>query len=130
RGDATEIEMAQLALQRATNPQVRDFAQRMIDDHTRTTAKLSAIAMTERAQLASAMGQNGQTIVQQLGALQGADFDRTYMRVQVALHQQMMQLMQSEMQSGKDPRLQAFAGATLPAVQTHLQMAQQIASTL
>jgi putative membrane protein len=130
RGDSTEIQMAQLALQRASNPSVREFAQRMIDDHMHSSAKLAAIAATQQATLAAAPGEKGQGMVQKLSLLQGAEFDRAYMRVQVAAHQQMAQLMQWEMQNGTDARLKAFAGAVLPTVQTHLHMAQQIAATL
>jgi putative membrane protein len=130
RGDATEIEMAQLTLQRASSPAVREFAQHMIDDHTQSSAKLAAIAATGKVTLAAAPGATGQDMLQKLSTLQGLEFDRAYMRVQVAAHQQMAQLMQWEMQNGTDVRLKAFAGAVLPTVQSHLQMAQQIASTL
>ncbi|MBX6320238.1 MAG: DUF4142 domain-containing protein [Rhodospirillaceae bacterium] len=130
RSDSAEIRMARMALQRATNPQVRQFAQRMIDDHLQSTAKLMAISQSGGVTLASAPGPTGQSVIQQLSTMQGASFDRAYMRVQVQAHQQVEALLQSEIQNGKDPRLQAFARQALPVVQSHLQEAQQIASTL
>jgi putative membrane protein len=130
RGDATEIRMARLALQRASDPQVRAFAQRMINDHTQSTANLMAIAQTQSLTLASGPGQNGQAVLQQLGGIQGADFDRTYMQVQVAAHRQMEALLQSEIQNGQDSRLKAFATAVLPTVQSHLQMAEQMVGAM
>ncbi len=67
-------------------------------------------------------------MLQQLSALQGLSFDRAYMRIQVQAHEQMAALMQAEAQSGKDPRIQAFARQVLPVVQSHLELARQIAA--
>ena len=56
----------------------------------------------------------------------GTAFDTAYIAGQVAGHIQMEQVMQTEIQSGSDPDLKAFAGKTLPVVQDHLKMAQQL----
>lgn len=127
-GNAAEIQMSQLAMTQASNPDVRAYAQRMIREHSDAGAKLKAIAASKGMSLPSAPAGNAQVVLQELRSLQGEAFDRAFVDAQVRAHKQMLALMQSEVQSGEDLQLKAFAGETSAAVQSHLEMAQQLAT--
>lgn len=81
-----EILLSQLALERATNEQVKRFAQLMIDHHTRANAEIQALASDRGISLPSEAGSDHQTRYTQLQALSGSDFDRAYMNYNVAVH--------------------------------------------
>jgi putative membrane protein len=69
-------------------------------------------------------------MIDRLEKLKGAAFDREYVRDMVQDHQKDVQEFQKEAQSGSNPQLKAFAQETLPTLQQHLQMAQQLESKM
>lgn len=119
--DATEIQAAQLAQQKARSPRIKQFATRMITDHTKTTQQLTTILQSKGVTPTATPGD--------LTALQNAkvrQFDRDYMRGQVTAHIAAVKVFQDEIANGQDADLKAFAQATLPMIQQHLRMARQI----
>jgi predicted outer membrane protein len=79
-----EIQLGQLALQNAQDPQVKQFAQTMVDEHTKALAALRSAAGS--AQLPTALDKKHQKVHDKLSKLQGAEFDREYMEVMVDAH--------------------------------------------
>jgi putative membrane protein len=124
-----EIAAAQLAQQRAGSPQVRQFADRMIADHTQANSELQEIA-GEDVELPSQPAGHDGAAVQRLRGLNGAAFDRAYVQDQLSNHQQLIAMFRREANSGQDPELKAFAQKTVPILQQHLQLAQVLNSTL
>jgi len=128
-----EIQTSQLALQRSQNAQVRQFAQMMIDHHTRVDQQqmqmLQAKGMTmqpnEPAQMA--MQATAQTVAN-LGRRSGMDFDRAYMEHQVASHRwTLTSLDQTLIPATRDAQMKAFLATTVrPAVVQHLEMATRL----
>ena len=119
-----EVQMAQLALQKSRNTRVVAFANRMVRDHTANDQQLQKLApFTAQAQLAPANA----TAMQQMQALNGKAFDRAYAQAQVTAHQQVVALLRAEIANGTDTGLKQYAQTTLPIIQSHLQMAQQLA---
>jgi putative membrane protein len=126
--DAGEIQAANLALQKAPNPRVKTFAQRMIDDHTKTTQQLTSIAQAKGITMPPATPPEMAT--EQLAKLQtlsGRRFDRDYIHGQVLDHEAAIKAFQTEIAQGQDPELKTFAQTTLPILQQHLHMAQSLA---
>jgi putative membrane protein len=75
------------------------------------------------------MSEEQMQVMSQLQQASGADFDRMYIQMSgVDAHQKMEALFQSEVSGGTDADLKAFASKTLPVVQMHLKMAQDMAS--
>ncbi len=131
QGGNAEISLAQLALKKSTNASVTIFARRMIRDHSAAAAKLASIvASIGGPTLPTTLSQADAAMRAALTQLSGADFDATYLKGQVAGHQKMATLMQSEASSGANAALRTFASATLPTVQMHLSMAQKRLSTM
>jgi putative membrane protein len=117
-----EIADAKIALQNASRQDVKDFAQKMVDDHTKAADQLKSIAGGENIALPSDESAADQKNTDALQKLNGAAFDKKYIQGQRKAHKQAVALFTKESQKGKDDQLKTFAGQTLPALQGHLQM--------
>jgi putative membrane protein len=119
-----EVQAAQLAQQKSTDPKVKQFAQQMITDHTQANQKLLALAQQKGVTPPTELSARHQTEMSKLQGLDGPKFDRMYLKGQVRDHQEAVALFQKEASDGKDPQLQQFAQQTLPILQQHLDMAK------
>lgn len=127
-GGMAEVEAAQLAQQRASSQQVKDFASRMITDHTQANKELQQIAQQENVTLPTQPTGKDAAATKKLSGLNSTAFDKAYMQDQLSDHQQVVSLFRKEASSGQDPALKAFAQKTLPILQQHLQMAEALNS--
>jgi putative membrane protein len=126
QSDMFEIQSSEAALN-STNTSTKSFAQRMIADHNKTTAELkAAISGGVKASLPTAMSSGQQSMLTTLHGLRGANFDSQYASDQVAAHKDAVSLFQRYHSGGDDAKLKAWAGTTLPALQQHLDMAQNL----
>lgn len=119
----TEVEFGQLAQQRAGNPSVRDFGRQMVEDHSKANARLNAMVQTSEIKLPTAMNPTYKKGFDDLTRLQGAAFDRVYIKGQIDDHTRVAQMLEHQIAHGKDPQLKAFAAETLPTVRHHLEIA-------
>jgi putative membrane protein len=122
-----EIQSSKLALGSADSA-TKDFAQKMIDDHTRTTAELKAAVGNGKARvtLPADMSTTQQSMLTKLHDLQGTNFDKQYHSDQVSGHKDAVLLFQRYSKDGGDVQLKDWAGRTLPALQQHMEMAQNL----
>jgi predicted outer membrane protein len=125
-----EIQLGQLALQKASNAQVKQFAQRMIDDHTQINANVTALAQQKKITLPTGLSVEQTEIVNTISGFSGADFDQAYMDRNVLTHAEDVSKTTIESQQGSDADIQGLASQSLPILQAHLQSAQSIAATL
>jgi putative membrane protein len=126
-GGMAEVEMAQLALTKASSDSVKQYAQKMIDDHTAANTELMSIASSKNITLPTAPDAKHRAMMAKLEKLSGAAFDREYvMNAGHKDHQKMEKLFKDESMKGRDADLKAFAAKTLPVVQQHLQMARAL----
>jgi len=122
----TEVEFGQLAQQRAGNPSVRDFGRQMVEDHSKANARLNAMVQTSEIKLPTAMNPTYKKGFDDLMRLQGAAFDRAYIKGQIDDHNRVAQMLEHQIAHGKDPQLKAFAAETLPTVRHHLEIAHTL----
>src|SRR5215212_6606090 len=123
-----EIQSSQMALQQSQNTQVRDFAQKMIQDHTKASDQLKAAAQGQT--VPTTPDAEHAQMLQQLNGANGVDFDRRYVQLQLTGHQEAVALFDRYAQNGDNPQLKQFAQQTLPDLREHLQMAQQLRNSL
>jgi len=121
-----EVQMGQMAAERATNPEVQRFGQRMVTDHTKANQELMALAQSKNISIAKKTDKQHQKTAEALAKKQGANFDREYMRDMVKDHEKAVQLFSTAAKEGRDADIRAFASQTLPTLQEHLQMARQL----
>ncbi len=147
----SEIKLGQLAQQNAQDPQVKQFAQQMIDQHTQAQNELQAIATSNGFSLPTSLDARHQKIEDKLSKLQGPAFDRAYIKSQVKAHKQAASLLQKRAgqassgaqstsavgtsgtgttatagTSGEVSAIDDYASQTLPKIEQHLQMAKQL----
>jgi putative membrane protein len=138
-GEAAESGMAEvahsrLALQRAASDDVKRFAQRMIDDHTKADQELARLATSKGVPLPQGAADRPQLqgkhreMYERLARLSGAEFDREFMRNQVKMHNEAVSLFEREAGGSKDADLKAFAARTMPTLREHQQMARDIST--
>lgn len=128
RGGVAEVQLGKLAEQKASDPDLKAFGQKMVEDHAKANQKLAAIARKQGITLPSAMDPKDQSVYNKLQRLSGPQFDRTYRKAMVKDHTQDIKEFQKEANKGKDPQIKSFAGETLPILQAHLQLAKSAKS--
>jgi putative membrane protein len=128
RGDMYEIQASQLAQAQASSPAVKSFAAQMVRDHTASTEKVKAAAAQANVSTSPppALDDRRQSMLDQLKAAKGADFDRLYLQQQTMAHQDALTLHQGYAQNGDSAPLRAAAGSIAPVVQRHLTMLQDM----
>jgi putative membrane protein len=126
--DQFEIQSGQLALQASQNAAVRNFANMIIADHTRSTQML--VAAAQSAGLTPpppALLPPQQAMLDQLRASgTGPAFDQAFQQIQIQAHQSALSLHQNYAASGDVPALRSTAGQIVPVVQMHLQQPMQV----
>jgi putative membrane protein len=127
-GGRAEVMFGKLAGERAHDTAVKQFAERMVQDHTRAGDELMNLARAADVPIPEGLDRDHRAIRGELDKLRGAAFDDAYIRGQITDHQQTVQLLEFEIGSGQDPALMQYAVHALPVVMQHLQMAQTIAT--
>ena len=125
QGGMAEVQLGQLAQQKASNDQVKQFGKKMADDHQKANDELKKIASTKGITLPTDLSSSDRREYDKLQKKSGADFDREYMKEMVSDHKKDVKDFQSEGKSAKDPDIKNFAASTLPTLQQHLDLAQQ-----
>jgi putative membrane protein len=122
----TEVELGKLAAQKASSPDVKQFAQKMVDDHTKTNEQLKQVASKENISLPDGLDSKHQSQIDKLSKLSGEDFDKAYVKDQVKNHQSDVREFTAEARSGNNAGVMTFASSVLPTLQQHLEMAKDL----
>jgi putative membrane protein len=128
-GNAAEIELGKLAQQKASGEPIKNFAQKMIDDHQKAGNRIADLAKAAGLQLPSGVDDEHRALRQHLEKLSGTEFDVAYAQAQLQDHQKTSLLLAYEIGNGQDQALRDFAAESLPQIRKHLEMAQNIAAT-
>ncbi|RYE19146.1 MAG: DUF4142 domain-containing protein [Sphingobacteriaceae bacterium] len=125
-GGMAEVQIAQLAQQKATSADVKQFAAKMITDHTKANDQLMALAKQKNITLPAALGTDEQKVLDDLSKKSGKDFDKAYVKAMVEDHEKDVKLFADEASDAKDADLKSFAGTTLPTLKMHETMIKAI----
>lgn len=125
--DMLEIKAARVAQQKG-NADEQKFAAQMIADHTKTSADIEKLIASGdvKAQLPTSLDSNAQGKLDELNKAKAEDFASIYDPMQVSAHKDAVSLFERYSKGGDNAKLKDWAGKTLPALQHHLQMAQQM----
>ncbi len=129
-GGMAEVQLGQLALTKAENQKVKDFGQKMVDDHTKANDDLKAVAAQKNMTLPTTVMPKDQALMDKLSKMSGASFDKAYMSAMMKDHQKDISDFQQEANSGQDSDLKAFAAKTLPTLKSHMDMAKDASSAV
>jgi len=126
KGGMAEIELSKVAASKTKNPEIKQFAQQMIADHTRASNELKTLAGKKTVTLPTEMDAMHKDMADKMSKMAGADFDKEYVNAMVADHEKTVNLFKTQSESGTDADAKAFAAKTLPTLQSHLTMIKGI----
>jgi putative membrane protein len=129
-GGMAEVQAGKLAQTQAQNAAVRNFAQMMVQDHSKTNDRLSGLAKKAGIPLPPRLAPDHEAMLAELKGLSGAQFDLAYMQHQLVEHQKTVQLLEWAWSMGQNAELQKLAAESLAPVLHHLEMAQAIMGQL
>jgi putative membrane protein len=125
-GGLEEVELGRLAAQQGMSEAVKQFGQRMVDDHSKANTELMTLAQSKGITLPTTLDEKHQKDVTKLTAMSGAEFDRAYAKMMLSDHNKDVSEFEKQSMRGVDPDLKAFAAKTLPTLQEHLQLAKTL----
>lgn len=125
-GGMMEVELGRVAAQRGTSEAVKQFGQRMVDDHGAANQELMSLAASKGMTLPAALDEKHQEHVTKLSAMSGAEFDRAYSKMMLSDHEKDVKEFERQTTKASDPEIRGFATKTLPTLQEHLQMARAL----
>jgi putative membrane protein len=126
--DMFEIQSSQLALSKQPDADTKPFAEKMVQDHQKTSNELKALVDggKVKATLPTALDAEHQKLLDDLKAKNGKDFDQSYDQVQLKAHRDAVALFEAYAKTGDNSDLKSWAGQTLPHLKEHLSMAEKL----
>jgi putative membrane protein len=126
--DMYEVQAGKLAAQKGQSDAVKQFAQQMVDAHTKTTEELSGIvkAKSIKVDLPTSLDSTHQKLIDELNSAAAQDFDKTYADQQVDAHKKAVGLFKKYAAKGDDAEVKQFAEKTLPTIEHHLEEAKKL----
>jgi putative membrane protein len=125
QGGEAEVQMGRLGAQKGHIQAVRQFGQKLVQDHSKANQELKLLASQKGVTLPSDIPIEQQSMLSHLKSLEGPEFDQAFKKHAVEEHQKAIEKFQTAQQSA-DADVKAFAQKTLPVLQQHLKMAQDI----
>ena len=127
-GGQMEVELGQMAKQKASNDAVKQFGERMATDHSKANQELAQLAAGKGIELPKQPGRKAQSEQDRLSKASGSTFDREYVKMTVKDHEKDVAAFKRASKDAKDPDVKAWAAKTLPTLEDHLKSIKQIES--
>lgn len=125
QGGLMEVEAARLGQEKATSNEVKEYARKLEQDHSKANDKLKAIAAQKNVDLPTDPGEH-RAMLDKIKGLSGDEFDKAFMKMQVQHHKKDVSQFQKQADRAMDSDVRSFAAATLPTLQEHLKQAQEL----
>jgi putative membrane protein len=129
RGNNAESAIGAITTTHALRAEVVAYGQMLVREHGVANAKLTTIAAAKKIAMPADLGEQ-QAAYDRVVERQRDPFDREFAKVMVEEHQQAVELYRSEAANGADSQLKAYAAATLPVIEAHLQHAEALVSMI
>lgn len=129
-GGMAEVELGKLAGAKAQNAEVKAFAQKMVEDHSKAGEELKQLAAQKKVPLPPDVLPSHKEVMAKLSKLNGADFDKEYVKAMVADHEKDVATFESVSKTAADADVKAFAAKTLPTLKMHQQIIQGLAAKM
>jgi putative membrane protein len=127
---AAEIELGALAREKASDPAVRDYGDRLVRDHRTAGVELQALAARKGWQVPAQPDPQHAATRDRLAGLSGGEFDRRFTEEMVKDHQKAISDFERAAQTANDPDLRDWAQKTLPVLREHQRIAQDLSQRL
>ena len=128
-GGTAEVQLGQLAQQKSQSEDVKQFGQKMVQDHSQLGDQMKPIAQQLGVKEAKGPSKKDKQLMAKLEGLSGQQFDEAYIQAMVKDHKQDLKDFQNEAQNAQDPNVKQAAQQGAGVISQHLQMIQQIAQS-
>ncbi len=129
-GNLAEVQLGQLAQQKSQNAQVKEFGQRLVQDHTQANQKLETLAKSENVTWPTQPDKRDQRLMQRFEKLSGSEFDQQFVRHAIRDHARDIAKYDHAANNLQDNALKSYAQDTLPTLREHLKLAEQLGTSL
>jgi len=130
QGGMTEVQLGQLAADKGTSQDVKDFGSKMVSDHGKANDDLKSIATAKGITIPDKLDTKHQAMVDKMSKMSASDFDKSYIAGMVKAHKADDALFTKEASSGQDSDIKAFASKTDEMVKIHQTKVQGIQSKI
>jgi putative membrane protein len=121
-----EVKAGEMAKAKSANPDVKAFGEQMVTDHTKAGDELKALASTKKVEMPKSPSLMQQGKAKLLDAKTGADFDKAFAETMVSDHKTVVDAFKKASTEATDSDVKAFAAKTLPTLEMHLKMAEDL----
>lgn len=128
-GGMAEIQLGQLAATKGSSPDVKQFGQKMVEDHTKLGDQMKQVAQQIGAKTPKGLSKKDEALVAKLQSLNGQDFDNAYIEAMVKDHKKDAANFQQEAGNTQNQQLKQAVQQGSQVIDQHLQMIEQIAKT-
>jgi putative membrane protein len=130
KGSMAEIEMGNLAQNKAKNPAVKDFGQRMVKDHTAVMNQVKEWAQKNKVSVSTKISPENQTHMKELAQFSAEDFDKHFIEMMLKDHQKEVSHLQEYTQTAPNTSFKPLVMKTLPILENHLRIAEHVAGQI
>ncbi|HWB76032.1 MAG TPA: DUF4142 domain-containing protein [Nannocystaceae bacterium] len=123
-----EVDISTAVLEKVKKKTVKEFAQKMIDDHSKANEELKVLCASRNIMLPTEIDEETKTKRDELLKKTGSKLEKAYVDIMLDDHRKAVELFRNESQSGGDPELKQWAGATLPKLEEHLAHVEMLAA--
>lgn len=127
QGGAAEVQLGKLAVQKAKSEDVKQFGQKMVDDHTKMGDQMKEVAKKEGISIPSGVPAKDKQLETKLKSLSGESFDSAYIKAMLKDHQHDLSEFKKEADSGNDTSIKDAASQGQQVISEHLKMVEEIA---
>lgn len=128
-GGMAEVQMGQLAAQKGNSDDVKQFGQKMVNDHTQLGDQMKQVAEQLNVQPPKGLSKSDKAEVAKLQALSGPQFDNAYIQAMVKDHKKDLSDFKQEADNSQDPAVKHVAQQGAQVIDQHLHLIEQIAKT-
>jgi putative membrane protein len=125
-----EVEMGKQAQSNGGSQDVKDFGKTLETDHGNANAALTAVANEENIQLPTAMTDDHQKHLSEMGAMKGKDYDKHFIDMMIDSHGKSIERFKDAAANNANAKVKDFAAKTLPTLEAHLAKAKAIKSKM
>lgn len=126
RGGMKEVRLGEIARNQASGPAVKDFAERLVTDHTKANEELKSLASQNGFVLPTELSDDAHREIDRMSKLSGAEFDREFIAAAMEDHQQGLKSFRDAAERADDAEVKAFASRTADVIEQHLDTAKQL----
>jgi putative membrane protein len=125
-GGMAEVQLGKLATEKASRDDIKQFGQKMVDEHTKANDQLKEVATKDNIPIPDALDSKHQSRIDKLSKLSGQNFDKAFVKDQIKDHEATVRDFSAEAQNGTDANVKTFASNMLPTLQQHLDQVKDL----